>query len=183
MSKWSEKIPSFLWIPLIIGAIALFFGAVLAFFFGIGYVEGFGSLLLLVLGWIGFRIGNNSDDLKLGSFGIALGITFFALMGAALDQTGNFIYNKPLEWIYCSPESELFRETVQRSGSRGGISLTQNFACIGKNGEVLRNIGMFEMLLVRFSEYLVIGYILLGLSRLFAILKNKIKIKDSDLIN
>lgn len=122
MSKFTDKIPSFVWIFIIIGAIALFIGGMLAFFYGIGYVEGFGSLILLLLGWVGFRVSNNSNDLNVSSFGVALGITFFALMGMALDQTGNFIYNKPLEWIFCPADSELIRETISR-GVRYKIKL------------------------------------------------------------
>lgn len=173
MSKWTEKIPSILWIPIIVGAIVLVIGGMLAFFFGIGYVEGFGSIILLVLGWIGFRVGNNSSDLEIGSFGVAIGITFFALMGMALDQTGNFIYNKPLEWIFCSADNELVRETIKRGVRGGGISLSQNFACVAKDGQVLRSLSGFEHFAFRFVEYVVIGYILLGLSRLYSQIKGQ----------
>lgn len=168
MAKWTEKIPSILWIPIIIGAIALFIGGIWVIFYGFGYVEGFGSLIMLVLGFIGFRVGNNSDDLNAGKFGIALGITFFALMGMALDQTGNFIYNKPLEWIFCNENSELVRETIQGGVRGGGVSIKQNFACLNSTGEVVRQINMFEHLAARFVEYIFLGYILLGLSRLYS---------------
>ncbi len=168
MSNWTEKIPSFLWIPIIVGAVALFIGGMLAVFYGFGYVEGFGSLIILVLGWLAFRVGNNSDDLEVGSFGVALGITFFALMGMALDQTGNFIYNKPMEWIFCPENSELTRETIQRGARGGGVTLSQNFACVASGGEVTRKITMFEHYAFRFIEYVVLGYILLGLSRFYA---------------
>jgi hypothetical protein len=171
MSKFTEKIPSILWIPIIVGAIALFIGGMIAFFYGIGYVEGFGSLIILSLGWIGFRVGNNSDDLKLGGFGLALGISFFALMGMALDQTGNFIYNQPLEWIFCPANSELMRETIERGARGGGVSLNQNFTCMANSGEVLRKIAGYEHFGFRFVEYVVIGYILLGLSRLYSWIK------------
>ena len=50
MSNWADKIPSFLWIPIIVGALALLIAVPLAFFYGIGYIEGFGSLVILVLG-------------------------------------------------------------------------------------------------------------------------------------
>lgn len=171
MGKWTEKIPSFLWIPIIVGAIALFIGGIFAVFYGIGYVEGFGSLILLGLGWIGFRVGNNSDSLEAGNLGIAIGITFFALMGMALDQTGNFIYNKPLEWIFCPETSELTRETISRGARGGGVTLSQNFSCVAENGEVLRKISGFEHFAFRFLQYILIGYILLYLSRGYAKIK------------
>lgn len=171
MSKWTEKIPSILWIPIIIGAIAFFIGGILAVFYGFGYVEGFGSIIMLVLGWVGFRIGNNSDDIK-GGFAVALGITFFALMGMSLDQTGNFIYNQPLEWLYCPENTELVRETIKRGTRGGGIQLSQNYNCLAQNGEVLRKISMFEHMAVRFVEYVFLGYVLLYLSRIYGKIKN-----------
>lgn len=171
MTNFSERIPSFLWIPIIIGAIALFIGTIAAFIFGISYVEGFGSLLILVLGWFSFRITGNSEDLKLGGFGVAIVITFFALMGMALDQTGNFIYNKPLEWIFCPADSELMRETIRRGARGGGVSFNQNFACVNESGEVLRSIASYEHFGFRFLQYVLIGYILLGVSRIHSRIK------------
>lgn len=169
MSEWTEKIPSFLWIPIIVGAVALFIGTMLAVFYGIGYVEGFGSLIILVLGWLGFRVGNNSDNLETGGFGVALGITFFALMGMALDQTGNFIYNQPMEWLFCPENSHLTRETISRGVRGGGVSLSQNFACVAEsNEEILRKISGFEHFAFRFIQYVALGYILLYLSRGYA---------------
>ena len=174
MGKWTEKIPSVLWIPMIIGGIALFIGAIWVIFYGFGFVEGFGSIIMLILGWIGFRICNNSDDLK-GGFAVALGITFFALMGMALDQTGNFIYNQPLEWIYCPSNSDLMRETVQSGVRGGGVKISQNFTCVAQNGEIIRKITFFEHLAVRFVEYVLLGYVLLYLSRFYTgIFKKKI---------
>ena len=149
----------------------MFIGGMMAIFYGIGYVEGFGSLILLVLGWIGVRVGNNSDNLDAGGVGVAVGIIFFALMGLALDQTGNFIYNQPMEWIFCPANTELMRETV-RSGARGGgITLTQNFTCVDSIGDIVRKISMFEHLAFRFIEYVVLGYILLYLNRFYAKIK------------
>lgn len=173
MSKWTEKIPSFLWIPIIIGAIALFIGGSFAIFYGFGYVEGFGSLILLVLGWFGFRVGNNSDGSETGTLAVAFGITFFALMGMALDQTGNFLYNKPIEWIFCPKNSELMRETISRGVVGGGVSLSQSFVCADQNsGQILRKISGYEHFGVRFLQYILLGYILLGLSRAYSKIKS-----------
>ena len=172
MSSWTDKIPSILWIPIFLGGIALFIGGGYVLFYGVGYVEGFSSIALLILGWAGFRIGNNSDEIK-GSFSVALGITFFALMGMALDQTGNFIYNKPLEWIFCPENSELLRETIKSGVRNGGVRLSQDYSCIAPTGEVLSKISMFEFMAVRFGEYVLLGYVLLGLSRLYGKFRKK----------
>lgn len=173
MNKWTEKIPSFLWIPIIIGAIALFIGGSFAIFYGFGYVEGFGSLIMLVLGCIGFRIGNNSDGLETGSLAVAFGITFFALMGMSLDQTGNFLYNKPIELMFCPENSELIRETISRGTRGGGVSLSQNFVCADQNsGQILRKISGYEHFGIRFLEYVLIGYIMLYSSRAYSKIKS-----------
>lgn len=168
MGKWTEKIPSVLWIPMIIGGIALFIGAIWVIFYGFGFVEGFGSIIMLILGWIGFRICNNSDGLKESGLSVAIGIICFAIMGLAFDQTGNFIYNQPLEWVFCPENSELLRETIKSGTRTGGVRLNQDFSCVAQSGEILRKISMFEHLAVRFVEYVLLGYVLLYLSRIYA---------------
>lgn len=169
MPNWTSKIPSFLWIPIIIGGIALFIGGIMAFFYGFSYIEGFSSVILLVLGWLGFRIGQRSEDLhQYGALGTAIGITFFALMGMALDQPGNMLYNKAIECAYCPENSDLEREAVSRGLQGGGVQISQKFECIDQDsGQVVRRINMFELLAVRFGEYVLIGYLLLGVSRLY----------------
>lgn len=96
------------------------------------------------------------------------GITFFALMGMALDQPGNILYNKGIECVYCPENSGLEREAVSRGMQGGGVQVSQKFECIDRDsGELARQINMFELLAVRFGEYVLIGYLLLGVSRLY----------------
>ena len=173
MSKWIEKVPSFVWILVIVTAIALFIGAMIGGFYAITHIEWVGTILMLLCGWGCLRFGANSPEIKsdsaLGKVGLAILITFFAMMGVALDQTGNFIYNKPLEWIFCPADSELTRDVVRRAARGGGVSVEQKFTCVAENGgQVRRTIGMWETLLFRFFEYVVLGYALLGLSRLYS---------------
>ncbi|HEX8250300.1 MAG TPA: hypothetical protein VF599_19155 [Pyrinomonadaceae bacterium] len=175
--KFSEKIPSFVWILIIVGGIALFIGAIIGVFYGLAFVEGFASVILLACGWGAFRAGNNSPNLESSSFGIAIVISFFALMGMSLDQPGNYVYNKPMEWIFCPSESRLERG-VMSVGTRGGrgVSVSQNFTCVSETGgEILRKISTFEQLAFRFFEYVLLGYILLGLSRVYTRIKSSIK--------
>jgi hypothetical protein len=63
------------------------------------------------------------------------------------------------------------RETVSRGIRGGGVTLSQNFACVDSGGAMLRKISMFEHLAYRFVQYVVLGYILLGLSRLYTRIK------------
>ncbi|MDQ3801910.1 MAG: hypothetical protein M3384_21005 [Acidobacteriota bacterium] len=173
--KFYRKIPSFVWILIIVGGVALFIGAMLAGFYALAFVEGVASVILLVCGWAAFRVGNNSPNLESSSFGVAVIITFFALMGASLDQTGNYFYNQPMEWIFCPAESKLVREVVTRA-IRGGVALSQISTCVADSGgAVLRNISGFEQFAFRFFEYVLIGYVLLGASRLYTRIKSSVK--------
>jgi hypothetical protein len=174
--KFYRKIPSFVWILIIVGGIALFIGAMIAGFYALAFVEGVASVILLACGWAAFRVGSNSPNLESSSFGIAVVISFFALMGASLDQTGNYFYNQPMEWIFCPAESDLTREVITRAARRG-VSLSQTFTCVAEEsgGEVLRRISGFEEFAFRFFEYVLIGYVLLGASRLYMRIKLSVK--------
>jgi hypothetical protein len=173
MSKWFEKVPSFVWILVIIAAIALFIGGMIGGFYVITHIEWVGSIFLLVCAWGCLRFGANSPEIKsdgaLGKVGLAILITFFAMMGVGLDQPGNLIYNKPMEWIFCPADSELRRDVTRRAARGGGVSVEQNFTCTQTGGEqISRKIGMWEMIFFRFFEYVLLGYVLLGLSRLYS---------------
>jgi hypothetical protein len=141
-------------------------------FYAVTYVEGFGSIFLLLCAWGALRAGANPPELENSSLGIAFLLVFFALMGIAFDQPGNFIYNKPVEWIFCPSGTELTREVLSRSVRGGGVSLSQNFRCVADDGQVLHVIGGFEHILFRFFEYVLLGYVLLGLSRFYTKIKS-----------
>lgn len=173
MSKWTEKIPSFVWILVIVAGIALFIGGMIGGFYAVTHLEGVGSIFLLLCAWGCLRFGANSPELEsdstFGKVGLAILITFFAMMGVALDQPGNFIYNKPMEWIFCPADTELLRDVARRAARGGGVSVEQKFTCVAAGGgQILRTIGMWEMIFFRFFEYVVLGYVLLGLSRLYS---------------
>ncbi|HEY8563037.1 MAG TPA: hypothetical protein VIL74_21855 [Pyrinomonadaceae bacterium] len=167
MGKWSEKIPSFAWILMIVAAIAALIGALWGGFYAVTHLEGVGSIFLLICAWAALRAGANSPDLGNSPLGIALVIVFFAMIGIAFDQPGNYIYNRPLEWIFCPAETELTRDVVRRAARGGGVSISQNFQCVAADGKARRAISMWEQLFFRFFEYVAIGYALLGASRLY----------------
>lgn len=171
MAKGTTKIPAILLTPIIIGAIVLCIAAAVGFFYGLGYIEGAGSLIAIVIGWIGFRIGNRTSEAEVGRYGVAIGIIVFATMGTALDQTGNCLYNLPMEYIFCPEGSSLWRETAQKALNSGGVQLRQQFTCMTKEGNLLRTVSLIEYSLFRFAEYVIIGYLLLGVSRLYSQLK------------
>lgn len=93
-------------------------------------------------------------------------IGFFALMGATIDQPGNLIYNKPVETCFCPPGSQLRRSTITSNPLPGRTDMTQDFTCV-QNGKPVESINMLAVMGIRFLEYLVLGYLLLGLRWLF----------------
>lgn len=176
MSKWIEKVPSFVWILAIVAAVALFIGGMIGGFYVITHVEWVGSIFLLLAAWGVLRFGANAPEIKSdgtgGKIGLAILITFFAMMGVALDQPGNFIYNQPMEWLFCPADSDLLRDVVRRAARGGGVSVEQKFTCVATGGgQVLRTIGMWEMIFFRFFEYVALGYALFGLSRGYSKIK------------
>jgi predicted MFS family arabinose efflux permease len=176
VSKLSEKIPSFVWVLLFLGGIALFIGALIGGFYVTTHIEWIGSIVMLAGGWGALRLVAHIPELDGSKIGIAILILFFAILGIAFDQTGNFIYNEPMRWIFCPARAELARETVYRA-LNDGVSVDQNFKCVADGGRVLREISGWGFLLFRLFEYVLIGYLLLGLSRLYTRLKVRLNRK------
>jgi hypothetical protein len=179
MKNLLSKLPTIVWILLIPLGIVIFIGAITTAFYLIASVEGVASILMLIAGAI-FTISgggsvNNYSKAKIAGketgdamskFFLATGICFFALMGMAIDQPGNFIYNKPIELIYCPPGSGLNRIVDVSHPLPGRTDITQDFTCRDAEGKAVKQVGMFEVIGVRFFEYVVIAYLLMGFAKL-----------------
>lgn len=155
------KLPSFAWILILLaavgGVIALLFGG----FWAVTTLPGFGSVIALVLGFFLFK----ADTSELGSsegFVKAFLIVIFAGIGLGIDQPGNPVYNRPLEWVYCPAGTGLEHSAETQSASPGGgIRVNQRFVCKSRSdGNVVRQVGMIELLGIRLVEYILIGYLL-----------------------
>lgn len=167
-SFW-DRLPSFVWILLIVGGIIAFIGGIIGTFYLLSHVEGVGSLIMLIVAWAALRAGSSDKPTppeQSGGLFTAIGLTFFAMMGLAIDQTGNPIYNQPLEWFFCPGESQLQRGVDVSHPRAGTTTITQEFACMDGEREVKR-LGMGAVIGVRFVEYVLIGYLLIGLNRLY----------------
>ncbi|MCD4685020.1 MAG: hypothetical protein K8S97_03685, partial [Anaerolineae bacterium] len=106
----------------------------------------------------------------------ALGITFFALMGMAIDQPGNVIYNQPIEWLFCPSGSELQRGVNITNPLPGRTDIKQDFSCVDTvNGqrEIVGRPGMLEVIATRFVEYVLLGYALMALSRVYSAVRRR----------
>jgi len=157
-SLW-KRLPSWAWILLGLAAIALFLSLITGSFVLLAKVEGFGSVLVLTAGIYAGRVFSRTpphpDKLMR-----ALAISFFALMGACIDQPGNFLYNKPIEWIFCPADSHLSRELEVSHPLPDKTYMIQEFTC-QKDGSALSSIHPLFVFLLRFAEYVLIAYLLI----------------------
>lgn len=173
------QLPSFVWVILIpIFFIVLIVGIILTFT-ALATVEGFASIAILIVTILILRGASIVDfkdakPPKDSAFALAAGICFFALMGIAIDQPGNVIYNKPIEILFCPAGTYLYRGTDISHPLPGRTDITQDFRCINET-ETVAYVGIGEVIVTRFFEYVLIGYALVYLNRLITILllKNK----------
>lgn len=180
----STNLPSFVWVFLLPLGLILFIVTIISFFMALASVEGFASVIMLLVGfgvlWASSTeyVSKNVKTKSSGLF-VAFGISFFALMGLAIDQPGNFIYNKPIEVFFCPDGTNLKRNSIVSHPLPGRTDVNQNFECY-ESDESVKTIGIFDIMLVRFVEYVFIGY---GLVYLVAFLKyrniNKPKVQKS----
>lgn len=178
-SIWS-RLPSFVWLILIIGGIAALIGGIFGLFYALTHFEGLASVLMLLVAWGVIRWlsgGNTATETSKNSgqqIFIAIGILFFALMGVAIDQPGNVIYNQPIEWLFCPAGSTLERGVVTTNPRPGETSVNQDFTCVAMMDDRLQTVdrpAVEEVLVTRLVEYVLIGYLLLGLSQLYNVLR------------
>lgn len=164
-------LPSIVWVfLLILGMIALM-GGIMIFFTMIATVPGFASVIFLIIGFLyvftpASKIIDKRDlSTFSGSLAQAIGVGFFALMGMAIDQPGNALYNYPLNYL-CPPESKMYRDVNVSHPLPGRTDMTQDFRCLNSHGKLVVEIGMGEVIVVRFFEYLILAYVFIGLKRL-----------------
>lgn len=173
---WLQRIPSIVWIFIFIGGLALLIATIGSIFYALTNFEGFASFLMLLAGWVTLRAGaprmqkySRTKPAAGDKMMLAIGIGFFALMGMAIDQPGNPLYNLPLEWIYCPNGSDLQRGVTVTHPIPGRTNITQDFVCerhTAEGVEVARQINPLEVIPVRLVEYVFIGYALVGLGSL-----------------
>lgn len=170
-SIW-KRLPAWVWVILMVGGIIGIWFLLVGSFLAITTIEGVASMVLLILGAIGFgvvplRAPDGDNRIARG-----IGLAFFALMGASLDQTGNTLYNKPVEYFLCPPETGLDRKEMVSNPLPGTTYVTQDFTCYDTEGKAVLTLNVFKILGIRFVEYFILGYILLGLRFVFWRIKN-----------
>lgn len=122
----------------------------------IATVEGFASLIFIVINVLIFivwplRLKKKSS---LNSF-LGVAFIFMAFMGGTIDQTGNPVFNKPIEYCMCA-ENETLTRTAQVSHINSRTSYAQDFRCRTSADDEGRSISMFAVLGLRFVEYILL---------------------------
>lgn len=168
-----EKIPSIAWIVFFVGGIIAIIGSIIAIFFLLATVPGFASLIFLIIGVVylfsPYEKLPHDPSYKIIQAGM---ITFFALMGMAVDQTGNVIYNAPLQ-LLCPPQTSLMRSVDVSHPLPGRTDLTQNFTCVDDSGKEVSSIAIGYMIALRFVEYVIIAYLFILLRSMRKSTSNK----------
>ena len=168
-----KHLPSWAWILIIIGGLIAFIAIIVGSFVGLATVEGFASVVLLCCGVIGFGVYPLRKPEATDPIFRAIGISFFALMGATIDQTGNLIYNKPVEVCFCHDGTSLIRKQEVSNPLPGTTYIQEDYTCYDDAGNPVKRINTFAVLGIRFIEYVFIGYLLLLLRRFIWRTKNK----------
>jgi uncharacterized oligopeptide transporter (OPT) family protein len=166
-----SKLPAFVLVFLFPLGLIVFIGSIIMLFWALANVEGIASVIMVLAGF-GMAKGLNSDLIEpthrpdgskepksfanLFTAGI---IAFYALMGMAIDQPGNYFFNKPLEWFFCPTGSTLNREVTVLHPLPGRTDMIQDYTCRSlEEGKEVAQIGMGLIIGVRFVEYVIIGF-------------------------
>lgn len=160
MPSWLSAIIAILTVLAFIAFIILLIASMSTF-------EGVASFIFLTLGILVFVVYplRIKEKQTKGTSILGAIVVFYAFMGAVIDQTGNLIYNKPVEWCNCIDGSSLERKTDVSHPLAGRTTYTQDFTCYNEKGEAVKQISMLWVILIRFGEYIVIALLLVGLQR------------------
>ncbi len=158
-----DRVSSWLWAIIILAAIVLAVGIPIALVYGLSHIEGLASVIFLVIGWFVFGIfakGYVKSTLALGSV-----VGFFALMGMAIDQAGNYLFNLPIG-MNCPEGSTFARSVVALHPYPGRTVFEQAFRCYDGAGKAVKTFADPVVFGVRFAEYFALAYMILGMRKL-----------------
>ena len=165
-NKKNTPLSSLKAIGIILALAAVFIFGPMLFISAVGKIEGFGSVLMLIAGILLFRVFSKKKPGPINSRkGLYIG--FYAIIACGFDQTGNLIYNKPIEMV-CCPENASLQHRVDVSHPLPGRTyFSQNFTCYKSNNIAVKQLEWYESLSIRFIEYVCLAYLLIALRFLF----------------
>ncbi|TGK32379.1 hypothetical protein EHQ12_02635 [Leptospira gomenensis] len=152
------KLGTFGWILIVLAGIAALILTPIVLILAISHWEGFASVLLLLGGFIAAKSAVNSG---FGPPAKAVFIVFFSIMGLALDQPGNYLYNYPIRF-FCPEGRTLARSVDVTHPLPGRTDRTQSFSCVSAENSETERIPLLYVLGIRFLEYILIASILLN---------------------
>jgi hypothetical protein len=161
-----SKAPSIVWVILIPLGLIVLVGGIIGFFWLLSSVEGFASLLMISIGWLVIWKGIQSPKSDTPGWIIAGGIVFYALMGMAIDQPGNWLMNQPIQWLACPAGTTLNRGVDVSNPRPGETVISQDFTCIEGQSVVARP-SVLILIAIRLVEYILIAYLFIGIRRLW----------------
>jgi hypothetical protein len=77
------------------------------------------------------------------------------------------IYNLPFQWLFCPANTQLAREADVNPPRPGTTVITQDFTCVDADRVVVTSVPIWGAMVVRFVEYLLLGYLLIWLNQLY----------------
>ncbi|MGL5831417.1 MAG: hypothetical protein ACRCZE_04705 [Candidatus Altimarinota bacterium] len=170
-----NKIPTILWVIIIPAVLFGGIAGIIATFWALATVEGVASIALIVAAILVVHFENKVKvtGQKPNKLITAIAISFFALMGMSVDQPGNFLYNKPLGWAFCPSQTNLERYVDISNPLPGTTYVIQEFRCVDDSGKKVKELGMTDLMLGRFVEYVLIGYALIYLNKLISYFRER----------
>ncbi|MDV6236595.1 zinc finger Ran-binding domain-containing protein [Leptospira ellisii] len=156
------KLGTFGWVLIFLAGLATVILTPILFIIAISHLEGFASILLLLGGFWGAKSAVNSG---FGPPAKAVFIVFFSVMGLAIDQPGNYLYNYPIRFL-CPSGTSLTRSVDVTHPLPGRTDMTQSFSCVNAQNAEAERISLTQVLGIRFLEYVLIAWILLSVQKL-----------------
>ena len=166
----TKRLPSWCWILIGFGGIALVIGGFIGLVWAFSHIEGFAGIIFLAIGYFVFGAAARSAG-KRKNIILAGAIIFYSLMGAAIDQTGNFVYNMPVN-LMCPEGASLERNVQTLHPLPGRTDFIQDFTCYDGNRKPVYRVENYKIALLRLAEYIVLGYVIYGFRKLQILLIN-----------
>jgi hypothetical protein len=177
---WLMGAPSLVWVfffpMLFLGLI----GGSILLFWALANLAGFASLIFVVTGWFLARglHSNHSPTERLPSLMVGGMICFYALMGMAIDQPGNYLFNKPIEYLLCPQNTTLSRGVNISHPLPERTDITQDFRCEdSSSGATISRPDLLTIIGIRFVEYVVLIYFFMAIQQLYKKLRHPQPIK------
>ncbi len=164
------RMPSWLLALIAIATVLGFMAFIVLLIAGISTFEGVASLIFLAIGVLLFIVyplkTKAKEKASSGKSILGAVVVFYAFMGGVIDQTGNKVYNKPVEWCNCPAGTSLDRKTDVTHPYGGKTIYSQDFTCYDEKNEVVKQVSMVWVILIRFGEYILVALLLVALQRL-----------------